>query len=132
MHFLNFPTKSSSSLSSLLAASNIGQKESERDVISAIYRPLILASVHRVTARHLSADRPGLSSLCLRQVTIEYANQNGAMIPLNVHSVVVSVQHAPEIPIEDMRREIMQKVSADTDVIHSCYLCAGRNIYVPR
>ena len=55
-------------------------------------------------------DSPELSSTFVRQVTIEYANKAGAMIPLRVHSVVVSTQHAPEIPIEDLRREIMQKV----------------------
>ncbi|XP_037084202.1 S-adenosylmethionine synthase-like [Pollicipes pollicipes] len=54
------------------------------------------------------------------QVTIEYANDNGAMVPLNVHSVVVSIQHAPEICIEDLRREIMSKVVPE--VIPAKYL----------
>ncbi|XP_043243664.1 S-adenosylmethionine synthase-like isoform X2 [Amphibalanus amphitrite] len=60
------------------------------------------------------------------QVTIEYANKGGAMIPLRVHSVVVSIQHAPEISLEDLRREVMQKVIPE--VIPSKYL-TGNTIY---
>ncbi|KAF0302286.1 S-adenosylmethionine synthase [Amphibalanus amphitrite] len=44
------------------------------------------------------------------QVTIEYASDHGAMVPKTVHSVVVSVQHSPEISLEKLRQEVMDKL----------------------
>ena len=45
------------------------------------------------------------------QVTIEYASDHGAMVPRTVHSVVVSVQHSPDISLDKLRQEVMDKVS---------------------
>jgi len=44
------------------------------------------------------------------QVTIEYASDGGAMVPRTVHSVVVSVQHSPDVTLPTLRQEIMDKV----------------------
>ncbi|XP_037084243.1 S-adenosylmethionine synthase-like [Pollicipes pollicipes] len=60
------------------------------------------------------------------QVTIEYADDNGAMRPLFVHSIVVSIQHSPEISLEDLRKEIISKVVPE--VIPAKYL-SPRTIY---
>jgi len=34
----------------------------------------------------------------------------GAMEPLRVHTVVISVQHSPDITLEEIRRNLMEKV----------------------
>jgi len=47
---------------------------------------------------------------CKTQVTIEYADENGAMVPLAVHSVVVSTQHSPAISVPELRKEIREKL----------------------
>lgn len=44
------------------------------------------------------------------QVTVEYQDNKGAMEPLRVHTVVLSVQHIPEITLEDIRHNLMEKV----------------------
>ena len=47
--------------------------------------------------------------MCL-QVTVEYRNDNGACIPLRVHTVVVSVQHSPDITLPEMRKQIKEHI----------------------
>uniref|UniRef100_A0A8C8A029 S-adenosylmethionine synthase n=1 Tax=Oryzias sinensis TaxID=183150 RepID=A0A8C8A029_9TELE len=37
-------------------------------------------------------------------------NDAGAMEPLRVHTVVISVQHSPDISLEEIRRNLMEKV----------------------
>lgn len=44
------------------------------------------------------------------QVTCEYRMQKGACIPLRVHTVVISVQHSEKVTIEQMRKDLMEKV----------------------
>jgi len=44
------------------------------------------------------------------QVTCEYNNENGAVIPRRVHTIVVSTQHDEEITLDELRSEIMEKV----------------------
>ncbi|GAB6028389.1 hypothetical protein CHUAL_002555 [Chamberlinius hualienensis] len=44
------------------------------------------------------------------QVTCEYYFDNGACIPQRVHTVVISVQHSEEIILEELRKEVMEKV----------------------
>lgn len=41
---------------------------------------------------------------------MEYRDNMGAMEPLRVHTVVISVQHSPDISLEDIRSSLMQKV----------------------
>lgn len=44
------------------------------------------------------------------QVTCEYRTENGACIPIRVHTVVISVQHSEDVELEQMRAELMEKV----------------------
>lgn len=44
------------------------------------------------------------------QVTCEYYFDRGAAVPVRVHSVVVSTQHLEEKPIDELRKEVMEKV----------------------
>lgn len=43
-------------------------------------------------------------------MTCEYRLDNGACVPIRVHTVVVSVQHSEDIELEQMRLELMEKV----------------------
>lgn len=45
---------------------------------------------------------------------------NGACIPKQVHTVVISIQHSEKISVEDLRQEVMAKVVKT--VIPSQYL----------
>jgi S-adenosylmethionine synthetase len=44
------------------------------------------------------------------QVTVEYRNENGTMIPLRVHTVVISVQHSEDVTNEKLRADLMEHV----------------------
>lgn len=44
------------------------------------------------------------------QVTIEYKLDNGACIPLRVHTIVISTQHADYVSNEQIRQDLMNKV----------------------
>ncbi|KAJ7385495.1 S-adenosylmethionine synthase isoform type-1 [Desmophyllum pertusum] len=44
------------------------------------------------------------------QVTVEYKFENGAAIPIRVHTIVISVQHDPEIKLEEMKKQLYEKI----------------------
>lgn len=43
-------------------------------------------------------------------MTVEYRKENGACIPLRVHTVVVSIQHDQYVSLERLRSEVMEHV----------------------
>src|SRR5580693_4972808 len=72
--------------------------------------PLPIVLAHNLT-RHLAAVRKNADIPYLRpdgksQVTVEYEGDR----PVRVEAVVVSTQHDPDIPLEEIRREITEKV----------------------
>lgn len=44
------------------------------------------------------------------QVTIEYEEENGHLTPIRVHTVLMSLQHSPDITTEEIRSEVMSKL----------------------
>lgn len=53
-------------------------------------------------------------------MTIQYRQDQGAMVPLRVHTVVVSVQHDEAICLDEMRKCLKELVVKA--VVPSCYL----------
>ncbi|KAJ2376234.1 methionine adenosyltransferase sam2, partial [Coemansia sp. RSA 2603] len=78
------------------------------------YMPITLVLSHKLNQKMAELRRSGeLSWLrpdSKTQVTIEYRKDNGALVPVRVDTVVVSVQHAPEVDNETLRRELREKV----------------------
>lgn len=76
--------------------------------------PLTIMLAHNLNRKMAELRRNGelgwLRPDCKSQVTVEYALDNGACIPLRVHTVVISTQHAPEISLEDQRRLLKEKI----------------------
>jgi len=60
------------------------------------------------------------------QVTIEYKIRDGSCIPLRVHTIVVSVQHSPDVTIEKMRQDLMEHV---VKTVVPAHLLDDRTIY---
>ncbi|KAI8097305.1 S-adenosylmethionine synthase [Halteromyces radiatus] len=76
--------------------------------------PLTVVLSHKLNRRMADLRRDGTLSW-LRpdsktQVTIEYKKENGAMVPLRVDTIVISVQHAEDISTEDLRKALMEHV----------------------
>ncbi|KAH8592391.1 S-adenosylmethionine synthetase [Bisporella sp. PMI_857] len=76
--------------------------------------PLTLQLAHKLNAAMSAARRDGsipwLRPDTKTQVTIEYQHDNGAVVPLRVHTVVVSAQHSEEISTEEIRKVIKEKI----------------------
>jgi len=76
--------------------------------------PLTLQLAHKLNAAMSAARRDGslpwLRPDTKTQVTVEYKHDNGAVIPLRVHTVVVSAQHSEDITTEQLRKEIKEKI----------------------
>ena len=58
--------------------------------------------------------------VCVVQVTVEYKYIKGAAVPTRVHTVVISAQHDEKVTMEQLRKELMEKVIKT--VIPSKYL----------
>lgn len=80
--------------------------------------PLTVLLSHKLNMAMSTARRDGslpwLRADSKTQVTVEYKNEGGRVVPLRVDTVVVSVQHAEEITTEDLRSEILEKIIKKT------------------
>ena len=76
--------------------------------------PFTLMMAHKLNMKMAELRRSGelgwLRPDSKTQVTAEYELQDGACVPLRVHTVVISTQHAPDISLEDQRRLLKEKV----------------------
>ncbi|KAB5530497.1 S-adenosylmethionine synthetase [Coniochaeta sp. 2T2.1] len=76
--------------------------------------PLTLLFAHKLNAAMSAARRDGslpwLRPDTKTQVTIEYKHDSGAVVPLRVHTVVISAQHSEDITTEQLRKEIKEKI----------------------
>ena len=76
--------------------------------------PLTITLAHRLNHALSAARRDGSLPWLLpdtkTQITIEYKNDNGAVIPQRVDTVVLSTQHTNDISTEDLRKEIKSKI----------------------
>eukprot|EP00914_Ancora_sagittata_P012264 GHVO01023631.1.p1 GENE.GHVO01023631.1~~GHVO01023631.1.p1 ORF type:complete len:396 (+),score=61.32 GHVO01023631.1:743-1930(+) len=44
------------------------------------------------------------------QVTVEYKNEGGVMLPQRIHTIVISAQHAPDVSNERLRADLFEHV----------------------
>ncbi|KAL6150443.1 methionine adenosyltransferase sam2 [Exserohilum turcicum] len=76
--------------------------------------PLTVLLSHKLNSAMTTARKDGtlpwLRPDTKTQVTIEYAHDGGAVIPLRVDTVVVSAQHSEAITTEELRKEIKEKI----------------------
>jgi S-adenosylmethionine synthetase len=86
--------------------------------------PLSHLLAHKLNKKMSDARRDGtcpwLRPDTKTQVTMEYKHDNGAVVPLRVHTIVISAQHGPEISTEQLRKELKSKIIAP--VIPSQYI----------
>ncbi|XP_065596632.1 endosomal/lysosomal proton channel TMEM175-like [Cyrtonyx montezumae] len=61
--------------------------------------------------------------MTLLNVTIEYKESPGAVEPIRVHTIVISVHHAPDVPLQRIEKELMEEVV--NKVIPEKYLDEG-------
>jgi S-adenosylmethionine synthetase len=82
------------------------------------YLPLTIQLAHQLNKAMTDARNngtlPWLRPDTKTQVTVEYAHDNGAVIPLRVDTVVVSAQHSPDISVEELRKQIKEEIIKKT------------------
>merc|ERR1711994_934463 len=80
--------------------------------------PLTVVLAHAMNRKISDLRRDGTLWWCRpdskTQVTCEYYFENGACIPVRVHTVVVSVQHSEKVSLQALRQDIMDKVILTT------------------
>ncbi|XP_026075066.1 methionine adenosyltransferase II, alpha-like [Carassius auratus] len=76
--------------------------------------PLTILLAHKLNAKMKELSKTGVCPWILpdskTQVTVEYRDNMGAMEPLRVHTLVISVQHSPDITLEEIRHSLKEKV----------------------
>lgn len=45
-----------------------------------------------------------------QQVTVQYMQDNGAVIPVRIHTIVISVQHNEDVSLGNMRKALKEQV----------------------
>lgn len=76
--------------------------------------PMSLVLAHKLNMllakRRRDGSMPYLLPDSKTQVTVEYRMDEGAYIPIRVHTVVISTQHREEISTEKLRKELSEKI----------------------
>ncbi|KAM4525536.1 S-adenosylmethionine synthase-like [Odontesthes bonariensis] len=76
--------------------------------------PLTIVLAHKLNAKMAELRRngtvPWLRPDSKTQVTVHYAQENGAVIPKRVHTVVISVQHDDDVSLEEQKKVLKEEV----------------------
>merc|ERR1711878_91194 len=76
--------------------------------------PMTLTLAHalnrKMTENRKDGTMPWLRADSKTQVTIEHKIDNGAVIPVRVHTIVISVQHSEDITNEQMRKALKEDI----------------------
>jgi S-adenosylmethionine synthetase len=48
--------------------------------------------------------------LLQQQVTVEYKKEGGTVVPVRVHTILISTQHNPDVSNETIHKELMEHV----------------------
>ncbi|XP_051897390.1 S-adenosylmethionine synthase-like [Pristis pectinata] len=76
--------------------------------------PLTIVLAHQLNARMAELRRdhtlPWLRPDSKTQVTVQYSQENGMVVPTRVHTIVISVQHDEDIGLDEMRKALKEKV----------------------
>ncbi|KAI5099543.1 methionine adenosyltransferase II, alpha a [Silurus meridionalis] len=76
--------------------------------------PLTIILAHKLNAKMAELRRngslPWLRPDSKTQVTVQYRQDRGTMVPLRVHTVVVSVQHDECVTLDEMRDALKEKI----------------------
>jgi S-adenosylmethionine synthetase len=65
---------------------------------------------YRLTEVRKNGTCPWLRPDGKTQVTVEYKKDGGAVVPLRVHTILISTQHSPDVSNEKIRADLMEYV----------------------
>ncbi|XP_043534638.1 S-adenosylmethionine synthase-like isoform X2 [Chiloscyllium plagiosum] len=78
--------------------------------------PLTIILAHRLNAKIAELRRdstlPWLRPDSKTQVTVQYSQENGVVVPTRVHTIVISVQHDEDVTVDEMRCALKEQGDA--------------------
>ncbi|CAO2637848.1 S-adenosylmethionine synthase isoform type-1, partial [Lemmus lemmus] len=72
--------------------------------------PLTIVLAHKLNTRMADLRRSGVLPWLRPDSKTQYMQDNGAVIPVRVHTIVISVQHNEDITLEAMRKALKEQV----------------------
>lgn len=87
-----------------------GYATDETDELMPLTHVLATKIGYRLTEARKSGECGWLRPDGKTQVTVEYKNEGGAMVPQRVHTILISTQHSPDVTNEYIHTELMEKV----------------------
>jgi len=87
-----------------------GYATNETEELMPLTHVLATGLCKRLTEARTSGDLSWLRPDAKTQVTVQYRDDGGVMIPLRVHTVVISAQHAPTVTNEEIRKGLMDEI----------------------
>jgi len=76
--------------------------------------PLTVVLAHKLNQKIAEGRRSGLLPWARpdtkTQVTVEYVIRDGSCVPLNVHTIVISTQHSPDVTQEQLKKDLVEHV----------------------
>eukprot|EP00892_Ulva_mutabilis_P005648 jgi/Ulvmu1/3455/UM016_0075.1 len=87
-----------------------GYATDETDELMPLTHVLATKIGYRLTEARKNGECAWLRPDGKTQVTVEYINDSGAMVPQRVHTILISTQHSPDVTNEFIATELMEKV----------------------
>jgi len=91
-----------------------GYASDETEELMPLTHVLATKLVQKLSEQRNNGTLPWLRPDAKTQVTVEYRKEGGAVIPLRVHTVVISTQHAESVSNEDLRKGLMEHIIKPT------------------
>jgi len=87
-----------------------GYATNETEEMMPLTHVLSTRLIRRMSELRNNGTLPWLRPDAKSQVTVEYRKEGGAVIPLRVHTVVISTQHSDSVSNEEIRRGLLEHV----------------------
>jgi S-adenosylmethionine synthetase len=91
-----------------------GYATDETEEMMPLTHVLAARLCQRLSEARRNGTCPWLRPDAKTQVTVEYKNEGGAMVPVRVHTIVISTQHSEEVTNEFIHKELKAKIIAPT------------------
>lgn len=91
-----------------------GYATDETDVCMPLTHVLATQLCQRLSECRRQNILPWLRPDAKTQVTVQYKREGGAVVPIRVHTIVISTQHSPDVDNDQIRRELIEHVIKPT------------------
>jgi len=91
-----------------------GYASDETEELMPLTHVLATKLVQKLSEQRNNGTLPWLRPDAKTQVTVEYRREGGAVVPIRVHTVVISTQHAESVSNEELRKGLMEHIIKPT------------------